>query len=308
MTESFFVAHPFVTVAVAFDEHTPGLVRRGIELAGRHAKGLYLLHVVDATFAGQSEAMNRAYVALDVLAQTVPAGMNTRVGVAMGEVAGTLAEQAAEIGTCVLLVGAKERESGLIKRGMAVAADVVAKASVPVMVIDATETRGAAPMGAHPRFLLADDLTDKAETAVAFTAGLAEGVHDAWIHHVHISALSRENLNTALNSAAAAAHAELAPGLTADVCSAVAHEQVLRLEERIGEYRDYLEAAGCKYSAEALAGPLRGELDKIIADFNPDVLVFGRHRAPHLHPLTIGQLPLKAMLGFGRPVVVVPDL
>jgi nucleotide-binding universal stress UspA family protein len=321
-----YAEQPFVTVAVNFDRHTKSLVALAASLAKSVSKKLCLVHVMTppidfaATASlgmpeGVMELLPRVTEALradadgklKALAAEQAAGVATELVVAEGPVIEALIREASRVGTFLMITGAGHNAaSRLLPSGFSTGLSLLAAAPMPVMVID-TETHLPKLDGAW-RMLVADDFSPQSDAALRMAAALAERVKQPSISHIHISSLTAGNLKAALEGAAAAAHTEMTPPELNDIFRAVHDKQRERLEDRFAEYRDLVEARGGEYSAEVFAGSLRSELERAVWGFDPDVLIFGKHRAFHAKPFSLGRLPVRAMLDFRRPVIAVPAL
>jgi nucleotide-binding universal stress UspA family protein len=326
MSDSFYASQPYVTVAVAFDQHSEALTRAAFELAERAGKKVCLVHAVepwtelarsrplgsrsplwDSMQAVETSVQDKAVQRLDALARTAPAGLAVRTSVVRGSPTRAIADEAVEIGTYLLLVGAKSDAHKIFPAGVSTGLALLAASPVPTLVVDATrhvprfDERSRAL-----RIVLADDLTERSEASLAYAAELARGCRGAWIHHVFVSGIARDALQVALQNAATATRTVCSDFEANEVFVELRRHQLATLEERFSAFRDYHEGAGGKYTNEVVAGGVAPELGAIVEDMGPDVLVFGRHRFVHTAPFAFGRMPFRAMLAFGRPVIVVP--
>lgn len=324
MIESLLSQGTHVAVAVAFDEHTVPLVRFGKELATRLGKKLALIHVAeaplvpqpvrpfaipavvwdkfpDAVMSGRHEAKRK----LQELRATLPETLDVKLIASEGRAADVLVKEAEHVGASFLLVGTSVDKQSFLPSGFSTALSLMAMAPLPVLIVD-TE-RHLPDLSLPFRILLADDLSDQTEPAVACAATLADSMAKSWVHHVHVSAFSAPDLTTVLRNAAAAAHTTLSERESAEIVKAVHTEQREALEARFSDYREYVEAAGGRYTAEITAGDVGSELEQAVKTYLPDLLVFGRHHGWHKKPFFFGRMPFKAMMQFHRPVLVVPE-
>jgi nucleotide-binding universal stress UspA family protein len=313
-----------IVVAVAFDPQTEPLAQWAAALARALGKKLRLVHAVEtwaeigSSLAGVERSPLREVVPavtetareaatdrLAALASSLGTGISIDVVAATGSPVAILAQEAAAVDTCLLIVGAHFQMSTLVPRGLSTTLSLLATASVPVLAADA---RGHLPKpGAAVRLLVADDLGEQTESAVAFAGDMACAWHRAWVHHVHVSALSDADLESALRNAAIAARTVMTPDQAQVVCQAVHREQLRSLETRFADRRDALAASGGSYTSEVVPGGVKAELARLATDIAPDLLVFGR-RAPDQPAATVfGRMPYRAMLAMQRPVLVVPS-
>jgi hypothetical protein len=92
------------------------------------------------------------------------------------------------------------------------------------------------------------------------------------------------------------------------IADAVETAHKRRVEERFAPYLEYLEASTGKYTADVVAGSARSQLSWVSQEFEPDLLVFGRHAALHHKPFALGRMPYREMLRLQRPMIVVPNI
>jgi nucleotide-binding universal stress UspA family protein len=312
-----------IVVAVAFDAHTPLLVRAGADLARRLSKTLVLAHVVEpwqgrtparpfgeqdplwnATQAVEADARETAEQRLAALADTVDPNVVVRRRLVVGKPIEVLT--AGERDDALLIVGADFGNLRFTPRGFSTALSLMVSAPVPVLVIDTA----ASPelLSETPRLLVADDLGPDSEAAVEFGFALGTALGPSEVHHVHVNGLALDSVAAGLEAAAATAHTPL-PSTDAarDVYTALVGELKERLEGRAEGLRDYLEAAQGRYVPQIETGRVVERLGDVADQVAPDVLVFGKHHAYHTRPFFLGRVPYRAMLAHRRPVVVVPN-
>jgi hypothetical protein len=191
-------------------------------------------------------------------------------------------------------------------RGGSTALSLLVSSPVPVLALAAAST----PLlrSPAPRLLLADDLADQSETVVAFAFELATALEGVELHHVHVNPLTLEGLRGGLEIAAGAARAPLASGAAPEsVHQALTTQLSEQLAARAAIHREYLEAASGTYVPHVIEGSVQAALADGVERIDPDVLLFGRHRAYHKRPFFLGRMPYRAMLAHGRPVIVAPD-
>lgn len=322
MTDVFCDSASFVTVAVAFDRHTERLVQVGASVAASLGKKLCLVHVDEpwaytayaqpipgvpqywaALDAAEQAARDRSKQQIAELAKKVSGKVEVTTRLAFGRIGPELLSAAKEVGTCLLIAGVTFSEHQLVT-GLSTAVPLLSSAPFPVMVLDSSLTK--ANLFDKPKLLVADDLSEKAVNAIAFTATLGEACRGSSVVHAHFSALSREDLQTALENAAAAARTALTAEEAKKVYDSLQAELRRTLETRFSDHREYLEAAGSTYTPELLAGRIRSELDTLVERVKADVLIFGRHETIHTQPFSLGRLPYRAMLTMRKPMIIVP--
>jgi nucleotide-binding universal stress UspA family protein len=181
---------------------------------------------------------------------------------------------------------------------------LMASSSVPILAVDPGLDK---PLPDKPRILMADDLSDDAEAALAFAADLTTASHGGLLHHLHVNGITEDALRAALATAAATAHTQTpAPDAAHDVFLGLQRRLKGRLDSRASAFVDHIEATDGRYFADVATGGVDPELERVVRTFKPDLLVFGRHHALRTKPFNIGRLPFRAMLSYGKPVLVVP--
>jgi nucleotide-binding universal stress UspA family protein len=323
MIESMISSGSYVVIAVGFDDHTESLVRFGGALARKLGKKVALVHSAEVPIvqepvrpfavpalvwekipelvAASREELKKQ---LGALKTRLLSDLDVKLIVKEGQAAEVLAKEAEDLNASLLIVGTSVKPQSFVPRGFSTALTLMASAKVPVLAVD-TE-RHLPDLSLPFRVLVADDLSPQSEPAVQAAATLAEACRASWLQHLHVSAFSKENLETTLRQAAAAAHTSLSAIEAEEVYKAVQAEQRAALEDRFSDYREYFEASGGRYTAEVVPGQLRAELDAAVKTHLPDIMVFGRHHTVHRKPFFFGRMPYKAMMAFGRPVLIVP--
>lgn len=323
MSSSVLSSQPFITVAVAFDHHAKPLAKLGADLARSLGKELCLLHVIESWDSIMKEQVFAVYTPLwdvipkidastretaqrqlDEIRASLPADLSVKTVIVTGSPVETIAREASDLGTALLLVGVTYKAATLLPSGLSTGLSLLAYSPVPVLVADTD--RHLPRIDACVKLLVSDDLTAQSEAAVAFAANLCDGIRQSQIHHVHINALSPRDLRTALEGAAAAAYATLPEAEIEAVTNALSRERLKSLDTRFNKYRRSGSTSDVKYSASVAPGSVKRELPELIKDNAPDILIFGRHKAFHTKPFSLGRMPFRAMLSLHLPVLVVP--
>ena len=80
------------------------------------------------------------------------------------------------------------------------------------------------------------------------------------------------------------------------------------LRRRADGLPQLVEAAGGRYETQVLVGRVSDEISSTLLRLQPDVAVFGRHRALHHRPFGVGRVPFTAMLTGCQAVMVAPNV
>lgn len=310
-----------LVVAVAFDDLQEVLVQTATSLARAFEMEVRLVNVLDVPVAplfidptGYALAAYPIASAVDAMAQErrarlakLAAGMGlegrVRIDVIAGDTAGALGDYACLHRANLLLTGCSPRPA-LIPQGLSTALTLMAHAPLPVLVVG-RECVFDAEKGAL-RILLADDLQAGSEEAARRAFELAKkraGV----VRHLHVHGDFREILRDTWRDLAAAhprlldVHHEAEALLRQD-----SEVRLAALAARGAPYRAQAEAAGVTVETDCRLGKVLGELHDCVAEFRPDLLVFGRHRTVKGRPFVLGRAPFSAMLREHLPVLVVP--
>ena len=325
MNNTYLQRYQYITVAIAFDRHSVDLARIGGQIAKRTGKTLCLLHAVepwmeqphsrpmgqgsplwDVTQAVERNAADLAATRLKELASMIEATVKTESRVVSGKPSDSLAEAAQIIGSSLLIIGADLSQMRFMPRGFSTALSLMVTSPVPLMVVDTT-LYNALPENPW-RLFVADDLGEQNSEAVQFAFDLAAAAHATELHHVHVNGLSLIGLKAGIETAAMTARTPINATVSAEeVHAALRATLERRLADRAQPMRDYLEAAGGEYFPTVVTGNVSDEIEKLVFEVNPDVVIFGRHQTYHTRPFFIGRQPFRAMLGQKRPIVVVPD-
>jgi len=325
MSRSFMEHREFITVAVAFDEHTIALTEFASELCIATGKKLCLLHVVEpwadhphskafgevdnfwnVTQAVETNARELALSRLGEVALSVPPEIAVKKVVVGGKSVETICKEVESIGTCLLLVGGKNGNMKFLPRGFSTALSLMVTSPVPLLVVDASKEFKFNTEGM--RFLLSDDLGEDSETAVEFTLDLAAAIRNSEIHHIHVNGLSFESLEAGLNTAAATSHTPLnATASIEEVYNALLSSIDKKMNARTLDQKEYIEASGGSYFSHVATGNVPEEIQKATERIKPDIVVFGRHHTLHTKPFFIGRVPFRSMLAQSVPILVVPN-
>ena len=324
MSETLATRAKYVTVAVAFDHHTIPLTTFAARLCEKLSKDLCLMHVVEpwldsphsvprgendplwnVSQAVEKNAYELAERKLNELASEISPRVRVVKHVLRGKPVPLLMQEAFNIGSMMLVVGADVESLKYLPKGLSTALSLMASASVPVLVADGSLLHEI--LDDRLDILVADDLSEDAENALEFGFDLAIGQGKATLHHVHINGLTFDSLRSGLLSAAATSHSIGNDEKTTEIVfDSMIKGFEAQLEQRGGNERDYLENGGGSYKPKVLTGNVAKKILEEIQTVNPAILVFGRHQAVHRQPFFMGRVPFKTMLASKIPVVIVP--
>lgn len=330
MQHGFWTRYSFITVAVAFDQHTLAAVAAAALLCRRSGKKLCLLHVVendhmipvapltepqtsplwDVRLAVEHNTRAVALQRLDEIASSIDQRIPVVKHVVVGKPREVIAAEAAALGSALLIVGLDFESARRLPAGFSTSLGLLANTSTPIMLLDGSH--GNPLKEEHLRVLLADDLSEQTEAAAAYafslvSSGRAISTKDS-LTHLHVSGLSREVIGPAILAAAATARTVAEPDdLAAKVYDYASAATKDRMKARSGLYLDYLENSGATYHAEVVEGRVEAEITKAVHTHQPHFLIFGQHHPYHTRPFFVGRVPYKAMLAAKVPVVVVPN-
>ena len=118
--------------------------------------------------------------------------------------------------------------------------------------------------------------------------------------HTHVETFAELQLQRKGKAPAAASNAK-----PFDLTNLIrrAEEQMMT---RAQQMASLLESSGGHYQMEVVTGAVPDELERTAVACRADVAIFGQHKVFHRHGMHVGQVPFKAMLVQGRPVIVVP--
>lgn len=316
-----------IIVAVQFDDQLPSLVDAAMGLARRFEAPLSLVNVyaepqpllgvaAQPGYAALSRALTldseaalaRQREQMRALVEKVRDPLEARGQVVLGTPAqGVLAEAAAHNARLVV-TACNPGSYSMVPRGFSVALTLMATSDVPVLALS-DKSQLVFPANRRFRIMVCDDLEpgslDAVHTAYAWAAQLG----DVELTHLHVHGDLREVLQDYWADIAART-----PYLRDHFATPeelwVAHEKERKaaLAARAGKAAEQAAAAGVHVSHQCrFANDVREELSLATEEFAPDLIVFGRHKILKTKPYLLGRVPLKAMIDFGRPVLVVPE-
>lgn len=324
MSKRFKGKDATVVVAVGADKHAESLVKIAGGLCKRTGMQLRLVQIAEywagrswpreitlegplaeAITAVEDESLRVAHGHLRRLAELVPRGIDVEVNAIAGFPADGVMADAMANHAALIVTGASKGSHRFVPKGLSTALSLMSESSVPVLVIQEGMTIDFDKPNLS--LVVADDLSDHSEAAVMTAFDFAAALGRVALKHIHVNSLTEENLKISLEAATAASHAGSLRVLSS---GEIYHMAIQALETKIRNRapgrKTLLDAANGAYEARVVTGDVVDEIHKTVQETNPDLLVFGRHRAFRRKPFLIGQVPFHAMLLPSKPVLVVP--
>lgn len=219
-------------------------------------------------------------------------------------VADALASAAAAGDAVMIVAGALTARPRLLQSGLTTLFGLVSRSPLPVLVLG--EESAVDFSRSEMRILLADDLSPDCDEAVRTAFALATAAGTARLVHVHVLGKPAEHSETLRRVQSLLArvlerdieHDEVVEGILA--------KRRAQLAARAETYLTELRAAGGSYETRLVTGSPAERLADVAAEVDADLVIVGRHRSVHLHPLSMGQVPLVELLGLRAATIVVP--
>ncbi len=318
-----------IILGVALEGDESNLLSAAVTLAQRTGMTLRLVHVTEpwrgrhlaATYPGEYISSQISHMAdekhmrdaerrLQEVAQEFQGKALLETQVIYGYAAEGLRAEATAQRASLIMCGTRHGKERLMPQGLSTAMDLMAHATVPVLVIPA----GAGVKFAHPEWtiLVADDLHDTSRDALGVAAELSYDLGKAKFVHFSVFEQSKKDMEefaTHVLQAMASNTIPHNPSFSVQNVIADARERVGHvMTERLGFVKNLLETHGGHYLQNVAFGDVTRELDAAVASEKPTLLVFGRHEMLHRRPFSIGKLPFHAMLNLNCPVMVVPTV
>lgn len=317
-----------VVAAVGFDEQTEIVIGTALSLARLSRADVILVHALEPPHYDAMVLETPGYSMLPALLQAneearlkdrqkmmnellAKLGDGTKHGVGKiegrvrrGDVLRMLVTESVAAHGRVIVVACHPDAYRFLPQGLSTALSLMHDAPLPVLVV------GRKPLNFEQpglRILVADDLQEGTREAVRKAYELATRISRPKIHQVHVHGDIRELLRDTWIDAI-----QKIPGLRAldrTPESLWSDEYDARLDAMKKQAGPNLVAAaehGAQVELDVRTGDLLAEIEAVAADFDPDLIVYGRHRLWRAKPFLIGRMPLKAMVHDGRSVLLVP--
>jgi nucleotide-binding universal stress UspA family protein len=183
---------------------------------------------------------------------------------------------------------------------------LLANAPLPVLAVSA----GAVPdFGkASFRMLVADDFLESTQEAVRKAFELAAGLEQAEVRQLYVHGDFRELIRSRWEELKCRFPGPASASLTPESFWEKEYQALLaKGRAQGGPSLLQAERAGTKVDLDVrTSNDVAAELDEVLREFSPDLVVFGRHRVLRARPFLIGRMPFKTMLQLGKAVLVVP--
>lgn len=321
------LSNGLIVAACAFDAQEKAVINSARSLAERFGMEVRFVNVVELmpypiwaieapgyypcalawNMAEEGELMQQARVRLADTVAKSQLGARAKGEVLSGREAARTVIDYAKLCRASIIVTACADSYGLVAGGFSTAMTLMAESPVPVLAVKADQPLDAAK--SPLRILLADDLEPGSENAARQTYLLAAQHGQCQIRHLHIHRDFRERSRDAFKR-----YLKDHPALAGDsvgIDKILADERsarVQRLHDRGGPFRKAVEAGKSTVEVEIREGGVTDTLAAVLEDFNPDLVVFGRHEMLKTRPFILGRVTLRTMLGTNRPVMVVPPM
>ena len=157
-----------------------------------------------------------------------------------------------------------------------------------------------------------DDLSSHSVPGLSAAIEMAVGLGDSEVHQVHICRSSQEEMSRGAQKIMEMMNLNEIPFIDGFAPDAIEQrtEQTIKdkMQKRVGDASlVFSREGGCTLSQHVRFGSdIKGELQSLCDQIDPDIVVFGRHELIHRKPFGIGQVPLTAMLNLKKPVVIAP--
>ncbi len=248
----------------------------------------------DRTESGTADALHQ-------LGLFVDNGIDVRSSVIDGRYPSALLELASAHQSILMVVGQRAGSPEAFNHMV----ELMAGASMPVLVIPETTERFAYDPSGLLNILIADDLTDSSAAAIEC---LTDFIHALCLPvnalHVHVEPV--EVMSFALSPDY---ELKVWPQLgVRDRGLDIRYEKIKKtLRSRSSSLLETIDECGGSYHAELWHGDVLQELNRAALDHRASIVVFGKHHTIHKHPFAFGQMDYQKMLGLNRPIMMAPD-
>lgn len=314
-----------IVAAVAFDAQTDAVTHTATALCRRYDMNLHLISVVEPTLANPWIQVSTAELAyfpiypevdeaerqdklkrMEELARRLETPFKPTTSVAYGMKTQTLISEAVARRANLLITGFDPEAYRVTFSGVSTALTLLADAPLPVLAV----TKDAYPDFNRKGFkmLIADDFTEATHEAVLKGMELASMLDRAEVRQVHVHGDFREVLKGRWADIKARFPGDGVGTITPESLWENEYQTLLAKGKTQGApFRKKAELAGAKLELDVRTGnKVAEEFQDAVEEFNPDLVVFGRHRVLKARPFLIGRMPSRTMLQLRKPVLVVP--
>ncbi|TWW09384.1 hypothetical protein E3A20_14860 [Planctomyces bekefii] len=312
-----------VVIALAFDENSKILTDSAAALAAKFGVAIRFVHVIEPEYDASVDFYGAGVFTMPLLAReardrqmaAARGKMKELVGslklnvpvdgkVLEGPVAETIAAEAISANANFIVCAARPRDYKFLPGGFSVALTLMHHAPMPVLVladqaIDLNKQRF--------NILLADDLRDASIGAVRRSYELAAKLPGSRVRHLHVHGDFRELMREKWQDLSDTIPALKTNAQSPDGIWAEDHAARLKaMRDRGAAELLAAEARKVPVEIDIRTGNVPEELHATAVDFQPDLLVFGRHKFFKTRPYLIGRMSFRSMFMERRPVLIVP--
>lgn len=290
-------------ICVGVKDHHTGkkIVKFAENFCRRTGAVMHLVHSVGESYSGgwdvmttadtnmsdlldlsMEERRGEAQIMLFNLAETVDPEIDTEIAVVDGRAVPSLIAEARRSDSSLILVSTETHGRSPLPGGWSTALGLIKAAPLPVLVADhESDVDLAGPL----RMLVADDFTEACRSNIHNGVDLATRLGQCHVNHVHVHELPVGEFKKVYQS--------VWPGRkqAEEEWDRVHDDFLKKMEERAPLHTDRLEDSGGRYTCELECGEVEVGLDWISGRFEPDLMVFGRHRTLHRRPMHVGRVP-----------------
>ncbi len=320
-----------LVAAVAFDDQTESLVETAVSLGERFDMEVRFVNVLDAlTVDPWVMEMPGHYLSMPIYRETQEKMIQERrklllhlvdrahlkspergvAEVVSGDVPEALVAYAKLHRANLIVTACSSASYRLTPRGFSTALSLMAEAPLPVLVVN--RERPLNFTASTLRLLFADDLQPSTNEAARRTYELAMRLGRCRVRQVHVHGDFREMIKESWSDLAGR-YPMLATGdapeETSPTEAVLSRETQLRLERlhaRGLPYRQQAETRGASVEVDVRAGNVHDEIHEACQEFDPDLVIFGRHKFFRTRPFLVGRMSFRTMLHDHRPVLLIP--
>ena len=327
MFERFRGKERTTVVGLKLDANCQHLIDSSLSLAARTGMALKFTHGVlpwssaPPIYAGEQTSQSIAMVAeqarhrdatqkMAELLKPHLAQQELSSSVLVGRPAETVTSEALASQSSLIVCGVKPVSHRFVPQGWSTALELMAEASLPVLVIP---DHKAYDLAKDRLTVVAwDDLTEAAAEALPTAAELAGAMKNVDLRHVHVHKETKEELEAFADTMASlmASHRlDLEYRLNKETIAAETEQAILKQMQRRREVPDsFLKVNQVSFTQKVVFGDVLEQMSQLVKEHKPDLVVFGRHHFFHRHPFSFGKVPFHTMLNLEVPVLVAPHL
>lgn len=321
-----------ILVAIKFDDSQTALMKVAEGLALRTGLRLRCVHVLESkpestlgryypgelyfsrlTYARQRQLIQDAEDRLTSLQKELNPSLAVETAVHLGHAAQLLMADASTQRVSCILSAHHVNAKRFLPKGFSTSLTLLAEAPVPVLSLPVGSLLFTP--GERLRVLLADDLRESCEKAVAVACELVAGLENAELLHAHIYSEKQEDLEEWSDFAGELLFArDYAASRPLDERALVSHLETKfhallgqRLEKTAFGRAAKAAEFNNSYRRVLATGSVLEQLSKLVSEIAPDLIIFGRHHLIHRRPLSLGKMPFYAMLGLNQAILSVPS-